>query len=309
MAGIRAAIAAGTFGAWVIRGPARPLGDRVSGFWPIEGSRTRRELVVADQRVLVWGRRDPAGSWIGIVAAGRMMGSVQRVDEDELAWIPVSDGPFYGFPVDVQRVGSLPDSEALLADPVLRKSEFVRIHTLGIGWLTSDEVERTEALIGKLPSGNVPPDPARAPGIEAIDRGVTSSNPRLTGAGFGRSDDNAIVEQAAMDVVTAHYEAFGYRVEDVSAQRMGWDISCWRDHRLERRVEVKGVTGPEPRVLLTKGELESASRDNGWELAVVTQARTTPQLRIFSAEHAIRSAVPYRFLADLADVNSKAMPE
>ena len=125
------------------------------------------------------------------------------------------------------------------------------------------------------------------------------------GAGYGNPVTNKIVEEAAVAEVTAHYGALGYNVEDVSSQKLGWDLTCSSRMGGLRRVEVKGVAGQNPSVLLTRNELRSAHEDKYWELAIVTSALTDPSLAIYTAGDVIGHAEGYVYQIDLGDANPK----
>ncbi len=49
------------------------------------------------------------------------------------------------------------------------------------------------------------------------------------------------------------------------------------------RVEVKGVSGRRPTVLLTANEIRAAAEDSGWKAAVVTRALTAPSVTYYEA--------------------------
>lgn len=102
-----------------------------------------------------------------------------------------------------------------------------------------------------------------------------------------------------MKAVTRHYKRDGWRVQDVSRQNVGWDLTCTAPDGDVHRVEVKGVSGLAPKVLLTRNEEQSARRDPGWRLAVVTKALVEPTLHFFDADTAIRAAEPFMFEVDL----------
>lgn len=77
------------------------------------------------------------------------------------------------------------------------------------------------------------------------------------------------VELHAMDVVQKHYEAEGWAVEDVSANRP-YDLECLRGAEV-RHVEVKGLAGPPERIVVTRGEVDYAKGSPGKvALAVVS---------------------------------------
>lgn len=125
------------------------------------------------------------------------------------------------------------------------------------------------------------------------------------GAGYGNPVTNKIVEEAAVAKVTAHYEALGYSVEDVGSQKLGWDLTCSSRIGGLRRVEVKGVAGQNPSILLTRNELRSACEDKYWELAIVTSALTDPSLAIYTADNVIEHAEGYVYQVDLGDTKPK----
>ena len=99
----------------------------------------------------------------------------------------------------------------------------------------------------------------------------------------------------------AHYESLGYTVDDVGHRKFGWDLTCTGPAGETRRVEVKGVAGTRPSILLTRNELRSAQEDANWELAVVTQALTRPRLHIYPATDVVDVAVGYVYQVDLPD--------
>ena len=68
----------------------------------------------------------------------------------------------------------------------------------------------------------------------------------------------------------------------------------------ERHVEVKGVSGQRPKVLLTRNEVAVACADTLWSLLVVTRALVSPQVHEFSSAVVVDTVEPYIYLADLA---------
>jgi len=103
-----------------------------------------------------------------------------------------------------------------------------------------------------------------------------------SGAGFGDAENNAEVEQAAIQAVTDAYDKEGWRVRSVEHERCGFDLEC---RRLEEKedVEVKGVSGSQQNFVITAGEVQQARTNPRFVLVVVTQARTTiPQLHRYS---------------------------
>ena len=118
-------------------------------------------------------------------------------------------------------------------------------------------VERTDALIGEWPAR-----PELTEELTISDRG----------AGFGSAEHNREVEDSATAAVIADYEDAGWDVNDVSADKCGWDLTCTHPDRPTARVEVKGTSGNRPIVLRTANEIEAAHHELDWVLAVVTRA-------------------------------------
>lgn len=116
------------------------------------------------------------------------------------------------------------------------------------------------------------------------------------GAGFGDAETNALVEAAAMRAAEDHYS--NWVANDVSRDKCGWDITFRRGED-ERHVEVKGVSGQRPKVLLTRNEVAVARDDAAWSLLVVTRALLAPEVHEFSASDVLAAATPYVYLADL----------
>jgi hypothetical protein len=100
---------------------------------------------------------------------------------------------------------------------------------------------------------------------------VGTSRPDVVSmVGAGRQPDAEVrcaVEQRAMAVVTAHFEALGYEVEDVSRQA-SYDLHLARGPETVR-VEVKGSSGPADSVELTRNEVALAAAPGRSCLAVV----------------------------------------
>lgn len=132
-----------------------------------------------------------------------------------------------------------------------------------------------------------------SPSIKVTDRTIHVSD---HGAGFGDAETNRLVEAAAMRVAIETYA--GWDFDDVSKDKCGWDITFRRNDR-EEHVEVKGVKGQKPRVLLTRGEVAVAQRDPLWKLLVVTRALVAPQPHPFERERVLEVIDPYVYVADL----------
>jgi hypothetical protein len=118
------------------------------------------------------------------------------------------------------------------------------------------------------------------------------------GAGFGDPLHNLAVEEAAMAAVIKYYD--GWRAKDVSADKVGWDITFTQKVTREvARVVVKGVSGDRPVVLLTANEVRAAKEEGDWYLAVVTRALSSPIVVEYTAEQALEAAVPYVYKAQM----------
>jgi Domain of unknown function (DUF3883) len=158
-----------------------------------------------------------------------------------------------------------------------------------------DELE----LISKTDGQNAPIH--LSPVGEVLPPDKTDDAPREIfigpgGAGFGDAVRNRVVELAAMHKVVEHFE--GWEYDDVSLQKVGWDITFTRGLD-ERHVEVKGVFGRRPSVLLTRNEVNKAAGDPLWSLVVVTQALVAPVVHEFDRNAVVDAASPYVYRAEL----------
>ena len=151
-------------------------------------------------------------------------------------------------------------------------------------YLTIDE---TDALLELL--DGVPDPPGPAPEEITVDE---------NGAGFGDPVKNRVVELAAMREVIRHLEAEGWDWDDVSLNKVGWDVTASKGS-VSRHIEVKGVSGPIPTVLLTRNEYDKAQADPDWCLMVVTNALNKPLLHEYDAHTAVAAAAPYVYRVPL----------
>jgi hypothetical protein len=78
---------------------------------------------------------------------------------------------------------------------------------------------------------------------------------------------------AAMREVRRRLERDGWRVQDVNAKRVGFDLDCRRGRDVPH-VEVKGVRGPQKQFILTHHEAEVWNQDDHYCLLLVTEARS-----------------------------------
>jgi hypothetical protein len=90
------------------------------------------------------------------------------------------------------------------------------------------------------------------------------------------------VEQAAVQVTTAHFARLGYTVDSVEKDNVGWDLDATRGRRA-LKLEVKGLSGSQVVVDLTPNEY-AAMKDypDTYRVCVVTDALTAPRLEVFA---------------------------
>jgi Protein NO VEIN, C-terminal len=100
---------------------------------------------------------------------------------------------------------------------------------------------------------------------------ASDANRALRGAGFGTAEENKRVEQAAIDWVTRDYKKRGWEVENVSRQKLGYDLECTCNRRVFH-VEVKGSRGTEQKFIITASEKRTWRTDRHFVLALVTNA-------------------------------------
>jgi len=279
-------------GVWDLPGFIEDGGDSIDNWSVVDNYRSR--MMKPGDRVLFWvsgnGRRMARGIWGTGYVAGYVQDVLPDVDDagevsywfNEAARVAVTNS------IDVD----IPLFDSAVTDTDLRATgvDYLEVQRQPQGsnpsWISIDELADLEALL--------PPWPDQPDAEEKII--VTDGR----GAGFGDAAANAIVEAAAMATVTEYYEAGDWKVVDVSHQRMGWDLTCTSATGETARVEVKGLRGDRPVVLLTANEIRSAKSDDGWILAVVTRALSTPHVTEFEAPAAIATAEAYLYRADLA---------
>ncbi len=92
-------------------------------------------------------------------------------------------------------------------------------------------------------------------------------------AGFGATEDNNRVEQAAIRRVARHYKGLGWEVLDVSNENRGYDLLCEKG-AAKRHVEVKGASGGAERFIITAREANVWKSDSRYILALVRNALT-----------------------------------
>lgn len=157
-----------------------------------------------------------------------------------------------------------------------------------------DDVGRIAKEPGQYSPVHVAPPGNNEEPAERLDqRTIQVSN---SGAGFGDAETNRVVEAAAMRTAITHYS--DWEPDDVSQRKCGWDITFRRGVD-ELHVEVKGVSGQRPKVLLTRNEVAVARADPQWTLLVVTRALVSPQVYEARRETMLEAVEPFVYLADL----------
>lgn len=107
------------------------------------------------------------------------------------------------------------------------------------------------------------------------------------GGGFGTTNENKRVEAAAMRFIIRDYSRQGWKVADVSAQSLGYDLLCAKRQQVAH-VEVKGSSGSDLQFILTENERRTWAIDPAFVLAVVTNARTRPKIHRFPGARAMK---------------------
>lgn len=95
------------------------------------------------------------------------------------------------------------------------------------------------------------------------------------------------VEASAIKYVRAWLKRRGYQVRSRESDICGYDLHAVRDGR-ELHVEVKGVANNVPRFFISRTELNEATRNRRWRLAVVTSARRSPKLLPFVSGNRVK---------------------
>ncbi|WP_239456563.1 protein NO VEIN domain-containing protein [Nocardioides solisilvae] len=138
-----------------------------------------------------------------------------------------------------------------------------------------------------------------ASSIDEAEVTITLDNRgRPVGAGFGSAEQNKRVETAAVRHVEEAYEREGWDVEDVSTQKIGWDLTATRGSEIHH-LEVKGVSGTLTQCFVTANELRAAEEDPAWRLVIVTSALDAPTLHDVDPSVAIHYATPTIFRVNI----------
>jgi len=117
------------------------------------------------------------------------------------------------------------------------------------------------------------------------------------GGGFGVSEVNRQVEQAAITFVVDDYRQHGWSVKSVESQKCGYDLFCAKG-AIQEHVEVKGIQGELVSFIITNGEIKQSQSDDKFVLCTVTSALSSPQLHKFTVNEFHKAftleAVSYR---------------
>ena len=295
------------FGAWVIK--CNPhvwdfqkmvieRGDLEITGWTL-GDSYRLDLMRPGQPVVFWlsGSKDGDVVFRGVWGIGKITSGVMETrgftsDKDAKAngWIDVvhASKPKFFVETDIPLLENPIRAEEYKSDPILAKSEPIRVPQLSNPAFLTKEEFRALQILRKTNSA--------AGAIQ--DAQVTISK---SGAGFGTAEQNKETEIAGMSAAKKYYEKLDFKVEDVSKYNFGWDIVATpkSGKRGAKLIEVKGVRGSEPRILLTRNEYNHAQVEGNWELAVVTNALSKPKVNIFNSKDVIKNAEVLTWQVDL----------
>jgi len=169
------------------------------------------------------------------------------------------DSVIYRVPVDIPLRLSNPLTNEELHAVGIRDLEVQRqMQGANPSWVSKKQLAKIEQLYGPFPPFTESRQPVHV---------------SMHGAGFGPPMQNKLVETAAMEEVKHIWGAQGWDHQDVSGDKMGWDITFTRGDETAR-VEVKGSGSDHPIVLLTTNEVRAAESIPDWLLVVVTDPRS-----------------------------------
>lgn len=269
--------------AWSIadnyRSESMEVGDRIV-FW-VSGT-LRKEL--------------PPGVW-GI---GKLTSERYWVNEDEdlngSYWLDEGKGSEAGYSINTA-IPLITDENyrrIVSRESLKNRSAFGSMEVLrqpqgsNPSYLTKAEFSALEKLLNRKSS-----PPVKNEAVVTVGKG---------GAGFGSPEKNKLVEARAMKFVVTHLKKKKYQVKDVSLQKLGWDITATKSTPKEiRHIEVKGVSGNTPKILLTNNEMKKAKSNPNWELVIVMNALSDkPKLQRFSTAAVISAGKPWLWQVDLS---------
>ena len=254
--------------------------------WAVQPS-YRTDLIEAGQRVFLWVTgRDNASVRPGLWAAGTVTGPIyeESVDIDDPFWLDDDqrDRSTHFMPFEIRMLPEPIARRSLQSDPRLAGMEIFRQPRMSNPlWISHDELAALE---------------------EHVTLPAISVTVGEFGAGFGNAQSRRAVELAAIDAARSHYEDAGWQVDDVSRENRGWDLTCTAPDGEERHVEVKGVSGTIPSVLLTRNEGRVAGERRTWRLAVVTRALSSPRIHIADGPTAMSASETFTYTVNLARI-------
>jgi hypothetical protein len=301
-------ITASNFGAWLIKcNPkewdlAGALDDGLPEIiqWSVADN-YRSESIQAGDDIVFWVSGTSRKALLpGVWGVGKVTSERYWVDEEEQLtesyWLDEEKGAKPGYSIDTdirlitdenyrQRVSrdSLKGLRAFESMEVLRQTQ-----GSNPSFLTKAEFKALEKLLNRRSILTTKKEP-----VVTVRKG---------GAGFGSPEQNAMVEARAMSVVLKDLKKKKFRTLDVSSQNLGWDITATKSSSKEiRHIEVKGVSGNSPKILLTNNEMSKAVSNPNWELAIVTDALSAkPKLERFTAASVTSVGKPWVWQVDLS---------
>lgn len=107
--------------------------------------------------------------------------------------------------------------------------------------------------------------------IEPVSEPPPKSND--AGSGFGTPEQRRVIEQAARKEFKKHFKDRGYTLVSRESEKIGYDFDARRKTQ-ELHIEVKGISGPVTKFIITAKEAECARADGNFRLAAGTEATT-----------------------------------
>jgi len=115
------------------------------------------------------------------------------------------------------------------------------------------------------------------------EQSLSDNEAQNNGGGFGNSENNQEVEQAAIKFVSDDYKKHGWMVKSVESEKRGFDLLCTKAKKQEH-VEVKGIQGNFVSFIITAGEVKQSQSDKYFILCAVTSALSNPKPHRFTAK-------------------------
>ncbi|MGX7678375.1 protein NO VEIN domain-containing protein [Jatrophihabitans sp. DSM 45814] len=178
--------------------------------------------------------------------------------------------------------------DLVLSTPGLAGMEVFRAPQNGNpNWLTADEWSIISNLLGEQ-------------AIEPLRDGEISASEQRPQAQDTDPLIRLAVELAAVEAVISTLEGDGWKILDLQAEKVGWDLTATRADEV-RHVEIKGRGTSRRIVNVTANELRAAAQDPDWVLAVVTSALKKPELTWHRASTVVALALPITYRVELAE--------